>query len=636
MPPPRPQKRARDEAGLPEAPSRPSKRTVRLLTATPHSEHHDRHISDGNLIMSFYEPPLFTSPTSPIENLPQELLLQVFEHLVHPSLVTAGFPEQPAIYRRPGVLRDYEEDSHGFVRAVDREDLCNARLVSRKFAMAATTLLYRCAHFATAQSPINFLLTLRSHPALQPLVKHISVPTYVGRITKRFNFALSHPTEGWTASSEHLTVWRQIQSYADCGTYFNGGVLGLMLPLVPNLRTLIIPQAHLLDGPFTEDLVLENLTTMRINLMVQNEAMVREYGFSCAPRTVAWLNPDFIGYRFPALQRLEISSPNALWEANLVPGDVDTTEGAWPRKYVESLKTTTTFRTVPAIWDLMTLQRPIFHSSKIRTLDFGGPGTKYDPAYNVAPNANWDLNHFLTERGSGLHTLSLDWEVHDDDEADDLSPEEVYFGPAARLATLHNLTNLTRLTVSLQVLFGHAQTFWDWMEDMESSPDAEVASLLPPPSLRVLRISEYIPGVYEYAMANSSDADERDEQRALIREHSGNVFRFLQALRARWLQGAEGRELWFRRYHSYELFVLGSRASLGRDTFDSILDDSAGVKGGFKRVLRRPGDMVWGPLGDDDDGDGGDGESEDKKAASCENQDGEQVGVYQDGTLVLV
>lgn len=633
MPPLRPPKRARDEAGLPEAPSRPSKRTVRLLTASPHSELHD-HISDGgDLIVSVYEPRFFTSP---IATLPQELLLQVFEHLVHPALVTAGFPEQPAIYRRPGVLRDDEEDNHGFVRAVDRGDLCNVRLVSRKFAMAATTLLYRCAHFATANSPENFLLTLRSHPALQPLVKHISVPTYVGRITKRFNFALSHPTEDWTASSEHLTVWRQIQSYADCGEYFNGGVLGLMLPLVPNLRTLIIPQAHLLDGPFTCDLVLENLTTLRINLMVQNEAMVRDYGVFCAPRTVAWLNPDFIGYRFPSLQRLEISSPNALWEANFVSGEVDTEEGAWPRKYVESLKTTTTFRTVPAIWDLMTLQRPIFHSSKLRTLEFGGPGTKYDSAYNVAPNANWDLNHFLTERGSGLHTLSLDWEVHDDDAADDLGPGEIYFGPAARLITLDKLTNLTRLTVSLQALFGHAEKFWDWMEDMEASPDAEVASLLPPPSLRVLRVSEYIPGVYEYAMANSSDAHERGEQRAIIREHSGNVFRFLQALRARWLQGAEGRELWFRRYHSFELFVLGSRAALGRGTFDSILDDSAGVEGGFKRVLRRPEDMVWGPLGDDDGGYGGDGDSEDKKATGYENQDGQQVGVYQDGTLMLV
>lgn len=625
-------KRARDDDGLadglPDAQSRPSKRNFTSSMATPHSQHHSRRKSEGSLLDSFGGLRL---DIPPIETLPQELLLQIFENLVHPSLVTAGFPEQRAIHRRDDChLRDDEPDEYGLVGAVKRRNLRNVCLVSRKFKMAATTLLYRCAHLATAKSPTCFLLALTAHPDLQPLVTHVSVPTYVGYISKRFSFAFVHNTENC------IVPWarpRELQGSfsAECEQFIGGGLLRLMIPLVPNLRTLIIPQTNLVDGPYTKDLVLRDLTTLRITLMAQNESISREYGTPCIVRTTTWLTPSFIGQRFPALQRLEVSTPNGRWEANLVSEKVDAAQGGSPLKYVESLKTTTTSSVAPVDWDIMSLNRPIFHPSKLHTLKFAGPGLQCGLTFAFAATSNLDVNRFLAEKGSGLRILSLDWELHESgvDDPPNHQNQEVYFGAERRLTTLDKLTKLTHLTVSLQALFGEAETFSDWVEEMKDSPDTELAKLLPQ-SLRTLRIAEYIPGVYE---EDSEDPVDEWDEHTDIRYHSRCVYSFLQALRAWWLTRDKSRELWLRRYDDLDQLEKDSGASLGRSTLASILDDTAERDGRFERVLGPPEDTEAAERPD-----GGPTETQDQGPDGSPDQesDEEKVWVYQDGKLVLV
>lgn len=644
-----PLKRKCDEAGLVETLSRPCKRNFTFPIVTPRPENHDRHISEAQVVDSLDELRLCIPP---IETLPQELLLQVFGHLVHPSLVTAGFPDKPVAHYSN--VEDYLED--GMTESwrrwaidrmpIDREDLRNVCLVSRKFRMAATTLLYRCAHFATAKSPGSFLLTLTAHPGLQPLVKHISVPQYMGCISDRFDFAFSHDTTNWRFGLEEYLIPHEIdaESLAECGEYLGGGLLRLMMPLVPNLRTLVIPQTNLLDGPFTQTLVLPNLTMLRITLMTPNEVTFFNYGFAHAVRTITWLAPSHIGHHFPALRRLEICTPNGQWEADLVSEEVDTSEGKSIWKYVESLTTTTTSPLAAVDWDLMSLKRPIFNSSKLRTLEFDGPGMYCPRVFNhVAHMANWNFDRFLNEKGSGLRTLSLDWEYHDIGENENpygTETQEVYFGPEGRLTNLINVTNLTRLTVSLQAIFGNASVFWDWADEMRASPEAELAKLLPP-SLRTLRIAEYIPGVYEETWDIWEYGDEVYRN---IQYHGRCVFRFLQALRTWWLSRDEGRELWFRRYADLDQLEMNSGgASLGRSGIAFILDYETERDERFERVLH-PHEEDNSDDDSDDDGtadgsdDGTTENEDDDPGGESEDQwsDGEKVGVYQDGKLVLV
>lgn len=599
-----PAKRTRDDAGLLETQSRPSKRNATFSVATPQPEHREHRNPEGAVLDSLGELHLSTPP---IETLPQELLLEVFKHLVHHSLVTAGFPEQYATHIRVDFdLKEDEPNEYGYVSAINRSDLRNLCLVSRKFKMAATTILYRCVHLATSKSPWSFLLTLRAHPDLRPLVKHVSVPTYGRRIDKRFTFAFVHDTYGWTSLRWAASFDLGAHFFAECGEYFSVGRLMLMVSLLPNLRTLIIPQTILLDGPFTKDLVLRNLKKLRINLMAKNEVIPHICSVSISNRTLTWLNPDFIGHRFPALQHLEISTPSGQWEADFVSEEVDTAEGGSPRKYVESLKTTTTYSMAPAEWDLRSLKQPIFHPSKLHTLKFHGPGNNCSWVSQTV--GNWDLNRFFAEKGGGLRTLSLDWGVHDISADDDSDPQEVHFGPERRLTTLDKLANLTCLTVSLQALFGHAAKFWDWVGNIKATPDNELAKLLPP-SLRTLRITEYIPGVFEDTWHISIlDERERADMLAGIRHHNGCYFRFLQTLRIFWLLRAKDRELWTRSYVLLDLFESDSDTDMGRGRIARMVDQTAeeddrfeedgrfDAEDGFFELLKRPPeDAVWGP-----------------------------------------
>lgn len=653
-------KRSLDSADLDEAQSRPSKRNFTFPAVIPTSKHHDRRSSEGFPLASLGELRLYIPP---IETLPQELLLQVFEHLVHPSLVTAGFPDKQAIHYSN--IDDYLEDGelnryahrNGLILPIDRKSLRNVCLVSRKFNMAATTLLYRCAQLATVESPRSLLFTLTANPDLQPLIKNISVPWYVGIITDRYDYAFSHDTTNWKLARELYDPPPKLQEefFAQCGAYVGGGLLRLMAPLVPNLRTLTIIQTNLLDGPFTQDLVFHNLTVLRITLMTPNEVTFYLYDLSFALRTIEWVDPGYIGDRFPALQRLEICSPNGRWEANLVTEEVDTVGGRKLLKYVESLKTTTTNQFAPADWDLLSLMRPIFDSSKLHTLEFDGPGTRCMMAFtHVADTAKWNFDRFFVEKGGGLRTLSLDWECYgtmEDDNPNGEYAQVVYLGPKARVTTLNKLTNLTHLATSLHPLFGNMDEFAGWVDNMGPSTDAELAELLPP-SLRTLRISVYIPGAHDYMWDACVDNEFLEDS---IHDQSTPIYRFLQALRVFWLLRDEGRELWFRRCLDLDDMAWEFRIHLEfptsrleqldfclRARLAGILDDTAERDGEFERVLRPPEDMVWDPQRDDD----ADSDEEDEETTESEedSEDGEwdqegegyTAAVYQDGELVLV
>lgn len=535
--------------------------------ASSEAGHHHRRISDDSLLNAFGELRLGISP---VGRLPQELLLQVFEHLVDPSLVTVGFPDQR-------VLHPIDE-AWSSPKPICRKDLRNVCLVSRKFKLAATTLLYRCAHLATNKSPWNFLHALTAHPDLKPLVRHISVPTYLEGLTDRFEFAFSKDKYNWTLKNRPPRALMGKGYFADCGEYIRGDLLRLLVSLVRNLQSLVIPQADLLDGPITKDLVLHNLTMLRITLMTPNEVLICvRNDHSAVDRTIDWLSPDTLGHRFPGLRRLEVYTPTGRWEANLI---TEEEEGACsPLKFVESLTMTTRINTGPAAWNLMSLERPIFHAFKLRTLKFDGPGRDCNLIFLAPRLARWNLNRFFLEKGDGLRTLSLDWECH-------RSPQGLYFGPAMRIDTLYILSNLKHLTISLQALFFFSTNFNEQVEALEADPDTELSKLFPP-SLKTLRIAEYIPGVYEADTRSvEDDSDMDDSSIDLICEHNNFVYRFLQVLRSYWMPCAEGRELWLRRYADLDSLAWRRQDPMGRARIAWILGTSADEEGAFtfKRV----------------------------------------------------
>lgn len=635
---PRPPKRTTDDAGLSKTQPRPSKRSFTFPVASSHSEDHDRRKSEGDLLQSFGDLRLYTPP---VETLPQEVLLKVFEHLVHPSLLTAGFPDK-RVKHHSNDSHGEDLDSDGFGSAIDRKDLRNVCLVSRTFKMAATTLLYRCAHLTTAKSPGNLLSILMAHPELQPLVKHISIPTYADR-SAGFDFAFSHDWLKFVKLEGDDMEFQYRKMSAKCAKIVEGSVLKGMVPLLPNLRTLVIPQLSFIDGWVIKGIVLKNLTTLRIALMAPPEDTFVSAGFETSLRTITELRPAVLGNHFPALQRLEVCTATNTWEASLISGEDDMDSCGLPLKFVESLKTTATSSIAPAEWHLLTLERPIFDSSKLHTLDFDGPGSRYTLPCSVASEMDWDLNRFLSESGGGLRTLSLDWEVHNH-ELD--NTQSSYFGVLGHLKSLAELTNLTHLTVSLQALFGNTTTFRGWVRDMEDSADTELAKLFPP-SLRTLRVAEYIPGVYEH-----DSYVEDTESDAVILAHGGSVYSFLQALRACWLLRGEGRELWFRRYADLDRLADRVGTHMGRAGLVWILDGTAEKDGMFERVLHPPEDMVWGTqwnASDDEyyeDEDGSEGSYEDSIEGEedgywdeeiwDQGSSGETVGVYQDGNFVLM
>lgn len=535
------------------------------------SGHHHRRISDEGPPSSFGELRLGILP---VETLPQELLLQVFEHLVDPSLITAGFPDKRVLHPTDETL--------GSPKPICRKDLRNVCLVSRKFKLAATTLLYRCAHLATLNSIGNFLRALTAHRDLKPLVRHISFPMYPGNLTDRFEFAFCHDTyTNWIFHNEPSPALVEKGYFADCGGYFQGKWLGRLVSLVRNLRSLVIPQADLLDGPITKNLVLHNLTMLRITLMIPSEMLFGARN----TRTTAWLSSDTLGNRFPGLQRLEVHTPTGRWEANLITEE----GGAYPPlKFVESLTTKTRIDTAPADWHLMSLNGPIFHAFKLRTLIFDGPGKNCSLTTFASKFARWDLNHFFLAKGVGLRTLSLDWECRHIGVGPPhfVNSQELYFGPEMRINTLNRLSILTHLTISLQALFFLSTIFKEKVEALEADPDTELSKLFPP-SLKTLRIAEYLPGVYEPDAWSVEDDDDVDDFKiAMICEHNNFVYRFLHVLRSYWMPCAEGRELWLRRYADLDAFAWRRQDPMGRARIAWILGDDADDEGSFtfKRV----------------------------------------------------
>ncbi|KAL1867853.1 hypothetical protein Daus18300_006128 [Diaporthe australafricana] len=555
--------RTRDNYGLIEA-------NPHLTVGDGEHEHQERQTSMGDLCLSLAK---LRFCTPPVEKLSDELLLQVLGHLVHPFLLTGAFSD----------AGDAEQDG----TTVDRRELRNVCLVSRTFKRAATTLLYRCAHLATSTTPGSLLSSLHYYPLLRPLVKEISVPVHLGDSGRRPTYAYSiSNTAYYDVPNEDEISARlsQPSPFAESVDYVPGGILRHIVQCVPQLRALTIPQTSLVNGPFTRNLILWNLTKLRIHVMVSNEVTLYTYDVAIETSfTLRWLSPGFIGERFPALERLELCTPTGTWVADLVAGDTGM-EGGALGKYVESLKTTETGEEAPAEWSLLSLRLPIFHPSKLRALEFSSPGFDCYMQASHSEAQDWDLNRFLETSGSGLQTLSLDWGC------DDLTwVPESYFGPAKRITGLNKLPSLTHLTISLGALFRKATIFNLAVQNLERFPDEGLEWL--PEQLRTLRISEFVPGVVNSLILGPEDDDmaavdgRNQAENICVRKHNGVVCRFIRLLRDHWLPRAEGRELWFLRFETLDWRARLTGEPRGRDGLVASLGQWEPEGPGFERVL---------------------------------------------------
>lgn len=524
--------------------------------------------------------------TPPIEKLSDELLLQVLGNLVHPLLLA-------------GVLSDVKT-SERYDTTVDRRDLRNVCLVSRSFKRAATTLLYDCAHLATSNTPGSLLSALNNHPLLRPLVREISVPIHVGDVGRRPTYAYSISDRACYDLPDENKIPERLYKpslFAERVEYVTGNTLRGIVEHAPELRTLTIPQTSLVNGPFTRNLILRNLTKLRIQVMVPNEVTLYTYDvMGGASFTLTWLRPEYIGERFPSLERLEVCTPTGTWEADLVAGDTDM-EGGALGKYVESLRTTETGEEAPTEWNLMSLEQPIFDPSKLRALEFSGPEHECYMRCEHSEARGWNLNRFLGTKGIGLQTLSLDWGCDDP-----FDVAESYFGRARRVTGLNGLPSLTHLTVSLGALFGRSREFNLAVQNLERSPDEELARLFPE-LLRTLCISEFVPGVCNSLIMGPDDhfaapnAGRHQAENIRIRKHNGVVCRFLKLLRTHWLPRAEGRELWFRRFKKLDWHARLSNSPTGRDGLVGVLGQLEPAEPGPERVLQPlsqpPSEWEW-------------------------------------------
>ncbi|KUI69996.1 hypothetical protein VM1G_05276 [Cytospora mali] len=469
-----------------------------------HLAPHRHHVPIENLIRHFSK---LRIDTPPIEKVPQEIILEILENLVHPL--------------------------------ADRRDILNLCRTSRQLQAAATTILYRAPYLNTAKSVGCFLFTLTQNPDLVPLVR--------GLICS--GIAACNPRLAYAFWNEDDTTYNAMStSFVKFG---EGPLLGLdsspipdrissqlleaILRLLPQISDLSIPQTQLLEGPYTSQARLQHLTKLSISIVYHPEASFVSCPAPYSRRLLSWLDPHSIGARFPVLTRLSVLTPTGQWMADLVPGDSSSIINGSPERYVERLVTRRTKLCGPAEWEFMSLGQPIFDPSKFHTLLADNPGRDSKRSCHYATSQSWDLNRFLATTGRGLRTLSLNWQ----------GPHRLfgYFGRNnTQLTNLNSLTNLACLTVSLQVLFGQTRNFNDCVDKLRKSPSSELDHLFPE-SLQILRVNEFIAGLFE----NSFRPRFMDEP-SRIGDHNAAVDGFLQVLRDHWLAARGDRELWFRRW----------------------------------------------------------------------------------------
>lgn len=470
-------------------------------------------------------------PPCRLDDLPQELLLNIFEHFTEPWVLTDD-------------LADWEMYVLDRESRIRQQTLIALTKTCRYLNQPATSILYRCAHLPTIRSLKNFLSSLYIEPNLAQLVKQVSCPqdvlmTVPYVFQRSTNNGVTVPPSAPLFQPGRLRIGHFLLMERNSGPtnichspYVNEDVLNSVLERISHIRALSITCC----SPWHKDYPLslsrlEHLSKLSIATDYQPE--IDTPNVADHPM-LTWLNKSNLA-QYPALKLLELVNPCGKWIANLVTVDAANGSGLYgTEKYVSSLETRWRNGGGTAEWDLLSLGRDIFSSAHLHTLDYTGQSRRCSGDCDKVQTSGWDLNLFLATKGRGIRTLSLDWE-HEHTQLGQL-------GPTRMLTSLPMLTNLTHLTVSMQLLFQQYFIFYHRMKTMLEDPGAELARMLPA-SLRVLRIGEYLPGVLRPGNQNLKDR--------CIEHYNGLLLRFVQVLRAYWLDARDDRELWFR--HCLEL-----------------------------------------------------------------------------------
>lgn len=461
-----------------------------------------------------------------LDSFPQEILLNIFQNFAEPWVLADD-------------LADWEVYTLDRESRIKQDTLVALTKTCRRLNAPATSILYRCVHLRTHCSVLNFINSLRIQPRLAGLVKQVSCPQ---EVLMSVPYAFSQ-TFGDGGSSSPVLVRRfpcrigipqrvgdpSQMSY----TYFrfiaHRKLLDRILDCVPGIRALSVSchNPWHMSYPISST-PLEHLSKLSVAMPVKPETYFSNP--SGDHPILTWLSKSSLG-RYRALKQLELVYPRGKWTAHLATVETATNSGTRIiEKYVESLTTLTRNGGGSAEWDLLSLERDIFSPKHLRTLDYAGQSQRCSGACIKVQPSGWDLNRFLATRGRGITTLNLDWKN------DHVQTGQL--GPTGTLTSLPFLTNLTHLTVSMQVLFQQHRTFYGQAMAILKDPDVEFMRLFPP-SLRVLRISEYMPGLLPTRHA----PDTEDRQ---IATYNRLLYRFMEILRAYWLDIRDDRELWFR------------------------------------------------------------------------------------------
>ncbi|KAL1859811.1 hypothetical protein Daus18300_009401 [Diaporthe australafricana] len=494
------------------------------MNGRPHKRH---QFIDDSLIEGFAK----LMSQRYLDELPQEVLLNIFENFAEPWVLTDDLAD----------WRVYTLDRESRAR---QQALIALTKTCRRFNGPATSILYHCAHLRTYRSVLFFLSSLRFQPHLAELVKQVSCPHEVlmctafaflgttGRQDPVMPPGLVHHAHRTRLISATPGVLPGPSYDTYIPTGLHGEVLRLMLHRIPALRALSITSCSpwhrsYPNGP--RRLPLTHLTKLSMAIPYQPEI------YMTTPRAripiLAWLNPSNLG-QLRALEQLDLISPRGRWTAHLVTVAAPSpeNESGGVEKYVESLTTLKLNGGSSAQWDLMSLRQSVFSPAHLKSLSLVGQGRECVSACAVARAEGWNLNRFLATTGKGIRKLSLDWE-------NDI-PQSCLLGPAAMLTTLPMLTNLTHLTISMQVLFQCPHLFCSMVQGILDNPVAEIGRLFPA-SLRVLRINEFMPKI----LLRGSPSQIED---ASVTKYSLLMARLIDTLRIHWLDARRDRELWYK------------------------------------------------------------------------------------------
>lgn len=460
-----------------------------------------------------------------LDDLPQEILLIIFQHFAEPWVLTDDLADWEV----------YKLDRESRIR---QQTLIALTKTSRRVNPPATSILFRCAHLSTHRSVLRFLAALRTQPRLAQLVKQVSCPQ---EVLMSVVYAFVRPSGNQNAAGTSLVhkfsppigvprptgvPFQSFYSYCRVGVHRQ--LLDWILSRISGIRTLSVTfYSPWHRGLPISPMPLEHLSKLSVAMHNQPEVYLTDPNGHHPILT--WLSRSAFG-RYRALEQLELVHPRGKWIAHLVTVEATAKSGSNSiEKYVESLKTVGLTGGGLSEWELLSMERDIFSPAYFRSLDYAGQSRRCNGYCSKIQASGWDINRFLSTTGRRITTLNLDWE-HE-------HPQLNQLGPTGTLTSLPMLTNLTHLTVSMQVLFNHQPIFLNELQTILADPEAELARRLPP-SLRVLRVSEFMLGVLR-------PRDPGAEDRSVAR-YNALLYSFVEVLRAWWLDARPDRELWLR------------------------------------------------------------------------------------------